>query len=195
MAARKQIDWDRIEIEYRANKLSVREIAKQHNISDKAIRNKAKSENWHKDLAKKIQVRTKDKLVRSLVRTLNASDEQVIEEIADRSAAVVESHRKDILAGRDISSMLMGELQHNTAHIEELEQAIDQAADEEKWSYQRRAMIDKAVSLPQRAAVLRDLATSMKTLQGLERTAFGIDGKESDEGSYEERLRALLTDE
>ena len=43
MTARKVIDWERVEAQFRAGQLSVREIARQHGISDKAIRKKAEA--------------------------------------------------------------------------------------------------------------------------------------------------------
>jgi len=192
--ANKNPDWDRIEIEYRANKLSIREIARIHEVGEATIRKRAKKNGWQRDLAKKVQARTEEKLVRNAAHELSVKDEEVVEEIAGRNATVVETHRIDIRAGRDITSMLMTELHDNTKHIESLEGLIAQASEDEEWSDKRRATVNRAVSLPQRAAVMRDLATSMKTLQGLERTAFGIDGKETDEMSYEERLNALLED-
>ena len=40
---RASVDWEGIESAYRAGVLSIREIAKLHGITDKAIRNKAKA--------------------------------------------------------------------------------------------------------------------------------------------------------
>ena len=89
----------------------------------------------------------------------------------------------------------MSELHDNTKNFEILEQLVSQTAEDDEWNDKRRTAVNRAISLPQRAGVMRDLATSMKTLQGLERTAFGIDGKETDELTYEERLRNLLGDD
>lgn len=188
-------DWDRIEIEYRANKLSNRELSRKYGPSESTIRKRANKHKWQRDLAKKVQERTNEKIVTRAARPLNSDDEQVIEEIADRNAGVVESHRSDINKGRHIAGLLMNELFNNSQHHESLSQIVEQAADEEEWSEKRFNAVQRAISLPQRAATMRDLATTMKTLQGLERTAFGIDGKESDELTYEERLRNLLGDE
>ena len=47
MAARKSTaDWSRIELEYLAGDDSIREIADRHEISDTAIRKRAKAEKW-----------------------------------------------------------------------------------------------------------------------------------------------------
>lgn len=188
-------DWDKIEIEYRANKLSNREIGKKYGPSEATIRKKAKKEGWQRDLAKKVQERTNEKIVTKPARALTEDDEQVIEEISDRNASVVECHRRDICSGRELAGMLLSELMDNTKNIETLENIVEQAADDEEWEAKRYNVVKRAISLPSRAATMRDLATTMKTLQGLERVAYGIDGKETDELSYEERLRNLLGDE
>lgn len=190
-----KFDWERIEIEYRANKLSNRELSRKYGPGESTIRKRANKFQWQRDLAKKVQERTNEKIVTKAARELNSDDEQVIEEIAERNAGVVESHRSDINAGRQLASMLMSELFDNTKNHESLSQIVEQSADEEEWSEKRFNAVQRAISLPQRASTMRDLATTMKTLQGLERQAFGIDGKESDELTYEERLRNLLGDE
>lgn len=43
---RRKVDWEKVEAEFRAGDLSIREIAKRHGISDTAIRKKAKG--WDK---------------------------------------------------------------------------------------------------------------------------------------------------
>ena len=187
----KQYDWERIETEYRANRSSIREIAKAHGITEGAIRKKAKAQGWERDLSKKAKERTQDKLVRTQVRTSNARENEIVEEIATRSAAVVESHRKDINDGRNITGMLMSELKDGTQHKETLGELISQQADEEDWDNRRKQAAQRAISLPQRASVMRDLSTAMKTLQTLERTAFGVDGKETDKDPLDEVLEAV----
>jgi hypothetical protein len=61
-------------------------------------------------------------------------------------------------------------LDATTSHAGELEELISAKADSPK---QERAML-RAVSLPGRAAVMRDLAQATKTWVGLERQAFSI---------------------
>lgn len=45
----KQIDWDVIEAQYRANVASTNELAKRHGITEGAIRARAKKHGWVKD--------------------------------------------------------------------------------------------------------------------------------------------------
>ena len=70
----------------------------------------------------------------------------------------------------DLTLRLPFELDATTTHAGELEDMIVAETDNAR---QRNAMM-RAVSLPGRAAVMRDLAQAAKTWVGLERQAFGI---------------------
>lgn len=184
-------DWERIEKEYRAGQLSIREVAKRGGVTEGAVRKKAKADGWSRDLTKQVQAKIKDKLVRSQVRTPNAGDDQIVEEVADRGAAIIESHRTDINQGRQIAGLLMRELMSGTKNIDLLEELVDQQADDEEWDSKRKAAVQRAISLPVRAGVMRDLATSMKTLQALERQAFNLDDRASEKDSLDELLESV----
>ena len=60
-------DWDAIEREYRAGQLSVRQIARQYEISDKVIRNRAKALGWERDLTDQVTAKVRSDLVRAEV--------------------------------------------------------------------------------------------------------------------------------
>lgn len=108
-------DWEKIELEYRAGVLSIREIASNHGITDTAIRKKAKAQEWVRDIADKVQARAqklvRDAEVRSKVRTENAISEcELIYESANIVADVQISHRADIRKLKDIKERLASEL-------------------------------------------------------------------------------------
>lgn len=50
MAERKQIDWEKIELDYRAGIKTLRQIADEHGISNPAISKRAKRDDWSRDL-------------------------------------------------------------------------------------------------------------------------------------------------
>ncbi|WP_328186920.1 hypothetical protein [Marinobacter sp. OP 3.4] len=177
-------DWERIEKEWRANKLSNREISARYGASEAAIRQRAKKYNWVRDLESEVDKRTKDKIRRGLLKDQHepVTDEEIVEQVASRTADVVHSHRKDIQSARGLAGMLMGELLDNTANFQTLQELVEQQADEEEWDAQRRARVNRALSLPQRAVTIKDLSVAMKNFQTLERTAFGINSKEGESG-------------
>lgn len=96
MATKPKIDWEAIEREYRAGQLSIREIAKRNEITDGAIRRKAKVGEWQRDLSDQVREAVRSKLVRADVRTSTASVKDIVAEAAARGVDIVLRHRKDI---------------------------------------------------------------------------------------------------
>jgi hypothetical protein len=186
----KRVDWVPIEREIRAGQLSNREIARQYDISETAIRKRIKSRGIKRDLSKRVREEVRTKLVRGDVRTDNAntdsvSDDQIVDEASDRALSIVRSHRKSILSGRVIANQLSDQLSLVADNREAIEQAIidDTPPDENgKIDIKRRNAMLKAVSLPAHAGVLRDLSVVLKNIIPLERQAFNIDETADSDG-------------
>jgi predicted transcriptional regulator len=184
-ASRSTADWAAIERAYRAGVLTNREIAKQHGISETAIRKRAKRESWDKDLTARVQEKVRSELVRTEVRTAEAANQerQIVEEAAATVVSLVREHRQDIKRLRATGSTLWQQLEAAIGSRDVLEELI---ADEctvapDAPGYvkaaaeaQKKAML-KAVSLPSHVACLKDLANTMKALIPLEREAFGLE--------------------
>lgn len=60
---KRQIDWEKIELDYRAGIKTLRQIADEHGISHVAINKRAKRDGWVRDLSAKIDKKA-DELVR-----------------------------------------------------------------------------------------------------------------------------------
>lgn len=148
MANRKTtIDWPRIEAEYLAGEDSIREIADRHEISDTAIRKKAKAEKWVR------AVRTPAR--REPVRSPPAPPPTEPDEPID--SAVIAN------GGRGLVSRMLDELDVVTSRRGELEDLIVEATEGDDDDARRDAMM-KAVSLPGRANTLKTLALALKTI-------------------------------
>lgn len=173
-------DWEKIEAEYRAGVLSIREIAGQHGVSDTAIRKRAKAHGWDRDLSERIiskadaLVRTQE--VRTQVRTETAvSERELIEANAQAIASVRMAHRADIRKSRDLVIKLLDQLQHETVGIELFERLGELMRDEDhKGQDKLNDLYHKVISLPSRVRAMLDLSTALKTLIGLEREAYSI---------------------
>ncbi len=171
-------DWESIERLYRAGVLSIREIGKIHEVSDTAIRKKAKDLQWERDLTAKVQAKARDELVRASVRTANArenlrTEQDIVAEAAMTVVGVVREHRSGIATARRIVAVLSGQLLAAAGQRDALEVLIEEetAADA---SSDRRNKLYKAISLPSHATTARDLSMAMKNLVALERQAFNI---------------------
>lgn len=171
---RKLIDWEKIEVEYRAGMKSVRDIATQHGISHTAVNKKAKHKGWMRDLSKKIREKVSNKLVSTKVSTPNASAEEIIEAEATQGFEIRVSQRKDIGQARTAYNTLVGQLNELSQEREALEAEIIKETAGDKKLHRRNKMM-KAISLPSHTGVLRDLSVVLKNLVPLERQAYNLD--------------------
>lgn len=155
--SKRQIDWERIELDYRAGVMSIREIASKHGITDTAIRKKAKAQDWVRDVSAKIQAKA-DKLVRiQEVRTevRNSKEyKQTEKQIIDANAAAIAdirlSHRKDFVRFKTTIESLQNELDALNA-------------------------IKDPYNLVIRTKVLKDLTDTHAKIVALERQAYNMD--------------------
>jgi hypothetical protein len=165
---KKQIDWEAIEREYRAGQLSIREIARQNDISDASIRKKAKKEGWERDLSEKIRQKTNNELVRIEVRDQmrTSNTREIIEEAAARGVEVVRSHRKMISRLLEIGGNIMQEL-------------------ENEYKPNNETPLLDARS---KADLYRSLGQVMAKVIPLERQAFNLDAKETEKNQVSGKI-------
>jgi hypothetical protein len=122
MATRKStFDWDRIELEYLAGEASVREIADRHEISEGAIRKRAKAEKWVRSVPTLRTVRTEPIAVSA------APTEPV--QVPD--AAVIAER------GRGLVARMLDELDATTTHQGKLEEMIEDETSDDREARRR----------------------------------------------------------
>lgn len=179
-------DWERIEQDYRAGVLSLREIADRHGSKESTIRAKAKREDWSRDIAAKVAQRVDQELRKKELRSELRSEKQVSERaIIEASAqAIVDirmAHRGDIRKARDLTMVLLGELESTTLNNDlfaELGEML--RCPDEKGQDKLNDLYQKVIGLPSRVDSIKKLAESLKTLVGLEREAYGISTEQQD---------------
>lgn len=161
MTSRSTIDWVRIEIEYLAGEDSIREIADRHEISDAAIRKRAKKHGW--------------------VRRVRGCE---LREPAAPRAPVAACEPSDIVQrGQELVARMLEELDAVTSHAGALEQAIEEECAGDRGSGRRTSLLT-AISVGGRAATLKALAAAYKTLN----EASGPKGKKA---AAQERADAI----
>lgn len=174
-------DWERIEADYRAGVLSLREIAAADgNVTEGAIRKRAKRDLWERDLQAKINLRAEALVRKAEVRTkstqLDAETERVvIEANAQRIAQVRGEHRADIARMRALVLRLLAECEAETGSIDAFERLGAVLRDEDEGGADKlNDIYRKAISLPTRIKGVKELAEALKTLVGMEREAYGL---------------------
>jgi hypothetical protein len=151
MAARKTAaEWSRIQNEYLAGEDSIREIADRHEISEAAIRKKAKAEGWERPVRTREPVRTLLPVPRPAPAEPRAPAEPV-------EPATIVDH------GRQLVARMFDELDAMTSYQNELEELIEVATANDEDDRRRDAML-KAVSLPARSQIAKNLAATLKTI-------------------------------
>lgn len=189
---KKAPDWERIEADYRAGLLSVREIAAAQGVSHVAIGKRAKRDGWERDLNAKIKAKA-DALVTSRTVTSQvtaekvATDRAIIEANAEVIANVRLQHRQDIGRARSLAMGLLAELEFQTANrelLDELGEVLSGSEEGGGLSDKMIAIFQAVTSLPGRTKTMKDLGDTLHKLIGLERDAYNIgSGGEAPPGS------------
>lgn len=182
------VDWERIELDYRAGIKTLRQIADENGITHGAVGKRARRDDWVRDLSGKINAKA-DALVSSALvsspvsKESKVSERQIVDANASAAADVRLSHRRDIHRKRAIVSRLMDELEQqagidNAAALQDLGEMMrspdDAGADKLNDFYR------KVISLPERAKTAKTLAESLRIAVDMERQAFGMDVKGAD---------------
>ncbi len=151
MATRKTPDeWAEIQREYLSCSDSIREIADRYAISEAAIRKRAKAKGWERGAQKREPVRTLLPVPRA-PQPAQAEPREPVD-----AGTIAET-------GRQLAARMFDELDAMTSYQGELEEAIEiMTANDENES--RRDAMMKAVSLPARSQILKNLASSLKTI-------------------------------
>ena len=180
MAERKQVDWEGVERDYSAGLLSLREIAAKYDTKESSIRYKANQNDWSRDLSKKIEQKTNEKLRKIELRTELRSEKAISEkEIIEASAQAIVNvkleHRGDIRKSKRIVNSLFDELEITTDNRELFEQLGEMLRNESDSGQDKlNDIYKKVISMPQRIDGVKKLTDALKTMIGLEREAYDI---------------------
>jgi hypothetical protein len=178
---KKEVAWDLVQVDYRANILSLRAIGAKYGVSDAGILKRAKKEGWTRDLTAKIRAKAAEKVSKAAVSAevsiqTTAYESQVVEANATLQSDIILAHRKDIQRSRRLTMRLLDELEFQTDNLELLEELRELVyAPDDKGVDKRDELIRKVLSLSSRSSTMKTLADSLKTLVTLEREAFGVD--------------------
>lgn len=186
--SRRAIDWEAVEVQYRAGIRSLKDIGREFDVSDAAIIKRAKRDSWERDLKAKIQAKADAKVSVAMVSAevsalTRVSERQIVDANATAIADVRLSHRRDIHRKRAIVSRLMDELEAQVgieaaghlADLGEMMRSPDDAGADKLNDFYR-----KVISLPERAKTAKTLAESLRIAVDMERQAFGMDVKGAD---------------
>ena len=186
-AAKATPDWEKIEADYRAGVLSLREIADKHqDVNHVSISRMAKKRGWDRDLSAKIKTKadalvTRQGVTDDVTAKSTVSERQLIEANAQVIADVRMSHRGDIRRARSLTMTLLSELEATTIdHCLFMELGELLRDEDERGQDKRNDLYQKVIGMSSRVSSMKSLAEALKTLVGLEREAYGMQSGDTD---------------
>jgi len=99
--AKKDVDWDAIETDYRAGIKTLRKMGEEHGIANNTILKRAKTRGWDRDLSARIQLAADARVSKAQVseevsKQRIISEKEIVEANAEAIARVIEGSRKQI---------------------------------------------------------------------------------------------------
>ena len=185
---KKEVDWQTLALDYRAGVKSMRLLSSEYGISTARIGQVADERGWSRDLAAKIRTMTQAKLERSILDGIldtekSIAENDVVEANAQMQTCVIRQHRAYIARALALAMSLLEELEIATGdnallrNLGRLMQAPDANGNDKL-----NQIYGKVITLPSRVDVMKKLSDALRVLIALERGAFGIDRKETDNG-------------
>lgn len=177
-------DWERIEVDYRAGILSVREIAKRQGVSHVAIQKRAEREGWERDLSGKIRAKADALIAKQavVVEPTNLPKEltsAVIKENGEQLASVMLTQRRSVARAHALCMRLFDELEATTTNPE-LFATLGEFLREEGGdaAAKRSAAFEKVMTFTSRVDNMKKLGETLKNLVAVERDIYGLNNPE-----------------
>lgn len=184
--AKRQIDWERIEYDYRIGFKTLREMAKEHGVTHGAINKRAKRDKWPRDLTEKVNARAKALVSKRALALVSAPSihkgtfaESVIVEAAANEIAVIDQRQKERLSDLDeISKALKDRLIEaigSESALAALRVEMAMSGADENISQKQTAAFEYVASLPGLMDIFKKFAEVEKIKSDLERKTYRMD--------------------
>lgn len=179
-------DWEKIEAEYRAGCLSIREIGRQHGVVDSAIVKRAKKFGWTRDLSGHVRQTAKIGLVRDAAESglasmaASGSDSGSVAAAAPVPAKGARQRATTSLERETVEAAAARVIQVVRSHRRALAENVDR---QERLSAKLDALIDSASTLDRLEVAQRIMESVARTWSRIipcERQAFDVDGSRAE---------------
>ena len=131
--AKQDIDWEQIELDYRAGIKTLRQIAATHAISHVAIAHKAKKLGWTRDLTARIAARADEQVTAALNKTDSGkrleAENEIVESAASALAALQIAQRRDVGKAREVVRALFDQFEQAQPGLGESVRLVKQLTD------------------------------------------------------------------
>lgn len=195
-------DWEAIERDFRAGKLTLREMAEKHSITAGRICQVSKEKGWSRgDLQESVRKATTAILIaehiEGEVNKVKQGLNETVLAAAELNKQVILRHRDDLSKAREVSMRMLDELSITTTSADEIEALFEKVTEEMSGPSLLLAQqrFREFMKLHSRVGSVHKLSDTLKKLQELERKAFGLDeeGKGGVTG-YEDALADVISE-
>lgn len=188
MAKRKPheaIDWPPIQREYSLGQYTLRQLGATYGVDPAIIVRKAKKEGWPRDKRQEVKALSEAQLITvgldpDGINTSTPTTRDVAAAATVRTNVIL-AHRRDALRARTLAMAMMQELEVMTQApmvLKDLQECLRQcqAGEEIPHAILNRAdqWLGQALTLDNRAGILKTLSETLTKVVQIEREAFGI---------------------
>jgi hypothetical protein len=207
-SARSQTDWERVEVDYRAGILTLREIGKKVGVSHQAITQKAKREGWDRDLHARIKARAEALVAKRALAAANlpakvsrvgkATERATVEAAAEELSHVLSGRKAMVERLRATAVKLASEMEGMGANPPILAALRSLAEKIEDVGVRRDALmqineLELVSTLETRISLFAKLMSGAGSLFSIEADAYGL-SKEAPAGSVPSGLSLFYPD-
>lgn len=194
--ARRRVDWDAVERDYRTGKFTKRELAEKYGVSHTAINGRAKEHGWTQDLTEHIRQATNAKLVQALVSTEVSESFQslstAVEVAAEASAQIILKHQRGLVRLTNIKETLLNQIEQAAQTLPDLSEVIEMVRNPDENGVDRaNDALRKAMSRTALVDDLKKLAEVDERVRKGERESHNLDAKGAGD---DEKAGKTLTD-
>ena len=191
--ARRRVDWEAVERDYRTGRFTLRELETQHGVSYAQISRKAKELGWSKDLREVIKQATDAAVLRETVTKAQKDTPDTVLIAAEVNKQVILSHRTGLQALADVKRALLSQIAQAAQMLPDLAEVIEMVRQPDDNGVDRaNDALRKAMSRSALVDDLKKLADVDEKVRKGEREAFGLDDASKPES---DGLAAMATAE
>jgi len=179
--AKKEIDWEAVEQDYRTGIKTLRQIGEDYGCSHVAVKKRADRDGWVRDLSAKIREAAEAKVTKSQVtaavtKAASESERVLIETNAQMLAEKLIDQREDVRRARRIVQKLFAEVEDECDNREDFAALGELLANpDDKGRDRLNELYRAAISLPERVRSAKALSDALKVLVELERRVLKLD--------------------
>ena len=182
MSSKQRVNWEQVEIEYRASTLSDRDFCEAKGLVYNTFRRYKSKGKWQKDLAEKVKHRAHELIMRTPPNGDLEPEEQLsVEASAKAIAGVVIGQRENLTRCRHLFENIALKLE------KELDDPVVRKIVKE-------VQLVKDLDSDYFSGAFAKLVAGLEKVVNMERKAYGLDEKDDSEGEFEATLEQIAAE-